>query len=630
MPTTPATLYDFYSQQGKALPTTATARFADPAFAAAAKAAGYDSGSYAVNAGNASANNAILAKLLKASSATPAAPATPVGVLSSTNGAATVQKGLGTLNQVSPTTAPGYTPPPAPPATTASTPTVPKAYFANSAGQEAEFTQAQLTDPANQKFLQDNGYIQTRTEGPNYDTTGTLRQDLSNANTQLKDLSQQFAGYNVDADPAFQSAVASINKNYEALNAAAQKANSQRASALQTLGLRGGTTQYAGGIQMGIEGEELNQANARIAALQNARDAAVSAARLAYQTGKFEEFTKKINAISQIRDDMNAELTTYNTTLAAATKKFQDTAGKASRDSAIANLLAQGVTDPKDILDSLNFDQAGNRVGTFTADEVANTIKNLAYDSKGIPAVRSSRDAAVANLVNQGITDPSKILESLNYDKNGKKIWDFTAEEVSKTLKSLKDDTKAVGDKLTGDLGEYFKLKEAGIPLPPSIAALPPEQQPFAYVRYKGDLERKATQAAAYKDFTFSNEQKGKLIGSGLSSSMIEHLQNGINEYGVEEVLKRETGLTDVQRQALSTSIVGESANKFLNSDYFKKLLTPEQLSTAASAAGFTKGGILGIGAGGDTDAYLKSIDTTIESYRSAGYTDKEILKMMQ
>lgn len=69
MATTP-TLYDIYNGQGKQLPTTVDARFADPAFAQAASKAGVTKDAYVVNGGNAAMNNRI-------ASAYNAAPATP-------------------------------------------------------------------------------------------------------------------------------------------------------------------------------------------------------------------------------------------------------------------------------------------------------------------------------------------------------------------------------------------------------------------------------------------------------------------------------------------------------------------------------------------------------------------------
>lgn len=54
-----STLYDIYKQQGKALPSTVEARFADPKFAAAAQQAGITQDQYRINSGNAAMNNRI-------------------------------------------------------------------------------------------------------------------------------------------------------------------------------------------------------------------------------------------------------------------------------------------------------------------------------------------------------------------------------------------------------------------------------------------------------------------------------------------------------------------------------------------------------------------------------------------
>lgn len=96
-------LYEYYTGQGKVLPKTAEERFADPAFAAAAKSAGYDASTYKVNAQNKDANNKILG-FLKGGSTTPPVTATtpPAG----SPPAGTPTGGIVTNN-------PGGTPPPA-------------------------------------------------------------------------------------------------------------------------------------------------------------------------------------------------------------------------------------------------------------------------------------------------------------------------------------------------------------------------------------------------------------------------------------------------------------------------------------------------------------------------------------
>lgn len=72
------TLYDIYNRQGKQLPTTVDARFADPAFAKAAQSVGITKDAYAINAGNAAMNNKIAQAYNTApATSTPVAPVTP-------------------------------------------------------------------------------------------------------------------------------------------------------------------------------------------------------------------------------------------------------------------------------------------------------------------------------------------------------------------------------------------------------------------------------------------------------------------------------------------------------------------------------------------------------------------------
>lgn len=66
-----ATLYEIYQGQGKTLPNTVADRFADPAFATAAKAAGIDQSAYSINMGNAAMNT----KIANLYGKTPTAPA---------------------------------------------------------------------------------------------------------------------------------------------------------------------------------------------------------------------------------------------------------------------------------------------------------------------------------------------------------------------------------------------------------------------------------------------------------------------------------------------------------------------------------------------------------------------------
>ena len=337
----------------------------------------------------------------------------PVSVLSTDNAATTVEKRLDSLNSLSPTTKPGYTAP----APTGEPAPLPKAFFTNEAGQEAEYTEAQLRDEATRKFIQDGGYVMTRTEGPSLQAG-----ELSVVNAKLEGLVNEITTYNVDADPGFKMQADSIKAEYAKLKTEMELANKQRAGAISTLGIRGGTSRYAGGVQQGIEGEELRQAGERLNEITRQEANAVSAARSAYQTGKFSQFNTQVAALEKIQTNKQKELEEFNKKLVETRKKVEETTIRASRDGVIASLLAQGVTDASEMLDYLNYNDAGEQVGDFTAKEVGDTLKLLA---------------------------PGADLKNL-----------------------------------TGTVKEFYALKGEGA-LPESITSLPEDEQFFTYLKMK-------------------------------------------------------------------------------------------------------------------------------------------------
>ncbi len=85
---------------------------------------------------------------------------------------------------------------------------------------------------------------------------------------------------------------------------------------------------------------------------------------------------------------------------------------------------------------------------------------------------QASRDSAIGGLMEQGITDPNQMLNYLNYDDEGNMIGDFTADEIAKTLKNLSKEVGIGLDKLTGETKNYSILKDIPGMLPTTITSL--------------------------------------------------------------------------------------------------------------------------------------------------------------
>lgn len=87
-------------------------------------------------------------------------------------------------------------------------------------------------------------------------------------------------------------------------------------------------------------------------------------------------------------------------------------------------------------------------------------------------------------------------------------------------------------------------------------------------------------------------------------------------------------GLTGQAPAKLTGKVQG---TEFLNTDFFKRTFTEEQLEESAKKAGFeTEGGVFGIGKEALVDEYLVSVEAIVKTYRDAGFNDREILKLMQ
>ncbi len=111
-----------------------------------------------------------------------------------------------------------------------------------------------------------------------------------------------------------------------------------------------------------------------------------------------------------------------------------------------------------------------------TIDDARKVVKD-AQDKQ----IQASRDNAISGLLAQGITDPNQIMSLLSESAAASGTTsDFTADEVGKALKNLAPNNEL--DKLSGATKDFFILKGQG-QLPGNIASLPENQQMMAYLK---------------------------------------------------------------------------------------------------------------------------------------------------
>lgn len=253
-------------------------------------------------------------------------PKTEVGMIDTGSAVSQVNKQNNYLNTTYPNLPPAEPSTPPAPTPTPSTASG-KAYFTNEVGQEAEYTQDQLNDPNTQQYLKDNGFILVKSDGVNVNgdfSTGGIQKGVNDLNSQIEGLTKDFLSLNIDQDPEFIGQANVIKADFAKLKREMERTNQQRQKAYETLGYRTGATQYANAVQMGIEGEELRQGSERLANIAREEAGTLSAARLAFKNGKFQEFNMQVNALKDLRDQKQNELSNYNKSISDFTKRIQE------------------------------------------------------------------------------------------------------------------------------------------------------------------------------------------------------------------------------------------------------------------------------------------------------------------
>lgn len=146
--------------------------------------------------------------------------------------------------------------------------------------------------------------------------------------------------------------------------------------------LMGGSSRYAqissGGIQQAQETYGLQQ----IAELDTQEKNMIAKAQAAQQEGNFKIMGEQLNLAEAKRKEKQDIAKELSDSIAAENKKLRDSMIAASRDSAVADLIGQGINDPAQILNMLNFDEKGNMIGDFTSKEISETLKNLTVEGK--------------------------------------------------------------------------------------------------------------------------------------------------------------------------------------------------------------------------------------------------------
>lgn len=241
---------------------------------------------------------------------------------------------------------------------------------------------------------QDKSEVTTQTGGYNGDTYvppgSPTPKDVNGNDITLTELPPS-AQANVDgyralmekSDANTASMVAAVQAQYEQLIKQQTQANTANEAGTSKLLLRNG------GLQHTASGGDVLHAQVsyglqQLGALNAQEQMAIAQAQQAGLDNDFKLQGAINDQIEQIRKEKTTILQKQAQDLADANKKAAEATIQASRDSAIGGLLMQGVTDPNQMIQLLNYDDQGNQVGDFSAKEIQDTLATLNPDKASI------------------------------------------------------------------------------------------------------------------------------------------------------------------------------------------------------------------------------------------------------
>lgn len=175
----------------------------------------------------------------------------------------------------------------------------------------------------------------------------------------------------------------------EAQKEANRRSEQSRNQSLLMGNITGGAYKYAPLSSEGIMHAQVSYGLSQIADLHVKEQAAVLAAQQAATDNNYKLMGLQLDLAEEARREKQDSMKKIAENLAKENKEIRqkqfDASYRASRDGAITNLMAQGITDPKQLIDMLNYDDKGNMIGDISFKEITEITDKLKEAEKKYP-----------------------------------------------------------------------------------------------------------------------------------------------------------------------------------------------------------------------------------------------------
>lgn len=237
---------------------------------------------------------------------------------------------------------------------------------------------------------------------------GTTEEQTIDTSEEDKQSNDLLEAMKANLDASTKSLIDNIQQKFAMRRAEQQDINTRQNKGITNALLMGGVTgqgssaQYAPISSAGTISAQESYGVKQIAELDAQEQDLIASARAAQASGDFDIMEKKLAMVQAKRQEKIEAATKLNERIAEQNAKIRDRNAQISKDSALADLYSQGITDPGEILQSLN-----ENGGNFTLEEVTKGLKSLVPDGL---------DDLVKTLRNNGA--PVEVIQKVLSSKN--------------------------------------------------------------------------------------------------------------------------------------------------------------------------------------------------------------------
>lgn len=198
---------------------------------------------------------------------------------------------------------------------------------------------------------------------------------LKNYDKQEKDAKSTYNSLVLSNNQAAAAQIQAVTGQWQERRGLLEQSNHSNEESWKQQFFRYGQAEYSPGMTSDMITGKEREGMRKVKELDDDYNSTVASINSATQSKNFALAANLTQTLGQIEEKALSAMEANAKEARAVNEKMRENQIKVSRQSSIASLFQQGVTDPMEILDLINYHEDGTQVGDITLDEIQDTLK---------------------------------------------------------------------------------------------------------------------------------------------------------------------------------------------------------------------------------------------------------------